>query len=460
MRFAQPAELEAFLGENPDIQLLELLMPDVNGILRCKRIQRREFGALYEGHFAVPKTVPMLGIRGDFYEGVSQSVIGGDPDQTLRPIRGTLARVPWLDSPVAQVLTGYAEDNGDFCWMDPRAPLENTLKHYADDGLHPVVATELEFYLLAESDGDRPEPLRGRIPGTGLKQQGIQYCMPDDLIDCDAFLNDVRIACETQRVPMTAIHSEFSAGQWEINTHHQNDPVCAADQGLLLRRIVKAVARRHGMAATFMAKPFAETAGNGLHVHVSVYDGDDRNIFAAAQATTPPELTATLRHAVGGLAATLTEGMAMFAPNPNSYRRFKAGSFAPSGKSWAYDHREATLRIPVSSEENRRIEHRVSGADANPYLVLAAVLAGVHMGINEQIDPGEPLAREADLSEVKVTLPTRLDRSLQCLRDARVLPGYLGKDYCDAYASIRQGEYDDYHAQIPDLDYQWFLRAI
>ncbi len=460
MDYAGHDELDAFLGANPDIQLLEVLMPDMNGLLRCKRIQRAKFGTLFKGGFSVPRTVPLLGIRGDMYGGVPQSEIGGDPDQALLPLSGTLVRVPWYESPVAQVLTGYASSDGGVEWIDPRSPLLAVLERYRLVGLSPTVVTELEFYLLEEGEDSRPRPLLGRIPGTGLRQEGIQYCMPDDLFDCDLFLNDVREACEIQRVPLTAIHSEFSPGQWEINTHHQEDAVRAGDHALLLRRIVKGVARRHGLGATFMAKPFAELAGSGMHIHASIYDSGGRNVFADNDPVEPPRLMPALRHAVAGLGDTIDEGMAIFAPNPNSYRRFKAGAFAPSGASWGYDHREVALRIPRSSESNRRIEHRIAGADANPHLVLAVVLAGIHAGMQRKLDPGEPVPREADLSEDATTLPTRLDQALRMFREGKVLPVYLGRTFVDAFAAIRQGESDDYHGRIPDLDYEWYLRAL
>ncbi|WP_439108113.1 glutamine synthetase family protein [Congregibacter sp.] len=460
MNFAQPEELEQFLTANPDVHLLEVLMPDINGLLRCNRLQRAEFDALFAGNFSVPRTVPLLGVRGDLYDGVPQSEIGGDPDQIIRPIAGTLARVPWYATPMAQVLTGFARSEEHIEWLDPRSPLLRVLERYAANGLRPTVVTELEFYLLANGDGARPAPLLGKIPGIGQRQEGIQYCMPDDLFDCDDFLNDVRTACEIQSVPLTAIHSEFSPGQWEINTHHQDDAVTAGNHALLLRRIVKGVARRHGFGATFMAKPFAELAGSGLHIHASVYDADGNNIFADPDPVDPPRLMPKLRHAVAGLGDTIDQAMLLFAPNPNSYRRFKAGAFAPSGASWGYDHREVALRIPRATESNRRIEHRIAGADANPHLVLAAVLAGMHAGTKRQRDPGEPIPREADLSENSTTLPTRLDRAITLFREGDILPDYLGQMFVDAYAAIRQGESDHYHGEIPDLDYQWFLRAL
>jgi glutamine synthetase len=163
---------------------------------------------------------------------------------------------------------------------------------------------------------------------------------------------------------------------------------------------------------------------------------------------------------VAGLGALLDESMLCLAPHPNSYRRFRAGALAPSGRSWGYDHREAALRVPRSTEHNRRIEHRVAGADANPYLALATVLAGIHYGLEKQLMPSDPIPREADLSTDETTLPTRLDAAIALFVNSDVLPTYLGGEFTTIYAAIRQGESNAYHAQIPDLDYAWYLRAL
>ena len=460
MEFADQAELDAFLVNHPDIEVIELVMPDLSGIARCKRIQRSEFRRLFSGDFLSPQAAPLLGILGDFYDNTPLPELNGDPDQLLRPISGTLAPVPWYTSPVAQVMVAYVTDSGRPDWVDTRLPLVSVLEQLEADGLKPTVATELEFYLLAPSDGERPEPLRGAIPGTNQTQEGIQYCMPDDLFDCDAFLNDVRLACELQQVPMTAIHSEFSPGQWEINTHHQSDPVLAGHHALLLRRIVKGCARRHGLGATFMAKPFASIPGNGMHIHASLYDLNGNNVCADPDPVEPPRMMPALRHGVAGLANLLDESMLCFAPNPNSYRRVQAAALAPSGRNWGYDHRDVALRIPRAPEQSRRIEHRVAGADANPYLVLAAVLAGIHWGLKQQADPGAPIPRDTDISENETTLPTRVDEAIRLFAKGTVLPDYFGEKFCRVYTAVRRGESDDYHSRIPDLDYGWYLRAL
>ena len=461
MNIAPLAELENFLQSHPEIQMLELLMPDINGILRCKRIHKREFVSLFDRSFKAPLSVPLLGIMSELYdEGLSHDLLAGDPDQLLLPIAESLAPIPWLESATAQVLGGFADMDLTPSWSDPRNVLAKVLDQYASKKLKPVVATELEFYLLADNNESNPAPLMGNIPGTDLKQEGIQYCMSDDLFDCDSVLDDIRIACEVQNVPLTAIHSEFSAGQWEINTHHTDDPVTACDHAVLLKRIVKGVARKHGLSATFMAKPFDALAGSGLHIHASIYDRDGRNIFAERSGESSAVVSDTLRHAIGGLSDILSESMAIFAPNANSYRRFKAGAFAPSCHSWGHNHREVALRIPVSSPDNRRVEHRVAGADANPYLVMAAVLAGLLHGMDKKLDPGEPIPSGADLSNAKVTLPRRWDEALALFRSSSTLPEYLGKTYCETFAVLRQGECDDYHDRVSNLDYEWYLRAL
>jgi glutamine synthetase len=460
MDVADKAQLEAFLQSHPQIEMIELLMPDINGFLRCKRIQRREFDGLFSQSFKVPITVPFLGTMGDLYDGLDESLVAGDPDQLLLPVSGSLAPIPWLNSPTAQVLTTFATMDGTPLWADPRNVLAGVVERFHSQGLKPVVATELEFYLLADSDEAIPRPLTGKVVGTNLRQQGIQYCMPEDLWECDDFLNDVREACELQNVPLTAIHSEFSAGQWEINTHHADDPVLACDHAVLLKRIVKGVARRHGIAACFMAKPFSEGAGSGMHIHSSVYDDKGDNIFSDSNSEGSPTAATTLRHAVGGMAAMLAESMAILAPNANSYRRFTPGAYAPVSPTWGYNHRDVALRIPVSSDSNRRIEHRVAGADANPYLVMAAVLASIHHGISEQCEPGPETPTGTELSSREVLIPNRWDKALECFRQSSVMPAYLGEDFCKAFATIRQGECDDFHSRVSDIDYAWYLRAV
>jgi glutamine synthetase len=258
---------------------------------------------------------------------------------------------------------------------------------------------------------------------------------------------------------MTTVHSEFSPGQFEINLGHVADPVSACDHAVLLKRIVKGVARQHGMAATFMAKPFTDIPGSGLHVHFSLYDSDGANVFADSDSSEVPAISDTLRHAIGGLAETMADAMAIFAPNANSYRRLVSGDYVPLTPSWGYNHRDVALRIPVSGDQDRRVEHRLAGADANPYLVMAALVAGVHHGISQGCDPGEMVPEGLDL-EAEITLPKVWSLALDEFDSSAVLPQYLGEDCCRLFGTIRRGECEQFAGQVSNIDYDWYLRSM
>ena len=453
-------ELQQFLQQNPNVQMLEVLMPDINGIFRCKRVHRSEFEALLAGSLKSPATQPLVTTMGEYDHEVDPRLVAGEPDSALRPVAGSLSPVPWLNSPTGQVIASYYALNGEPAWMDSRHVLAGVLAHFAEMGLRPVIATELEFYLVAPGDGIAPRPLLGSIPGTALEQRGIQYSMAEDMWQYDGFLDGVRIACEQQGVPMTTMLSEFAPGQWEINTRHVDDPLLACDHALLLKRIVKGVALQQGISATFMAKPFAESAGSGLHLHTSVYDEQGHNVFSDPAVQATPALSSMCLAAVGGLAATMAESMAIFAPNANSYRHFVPGTYVPLSPSWGYNHRDVSLRIPVSSDQNRRIEHRVAGADANPYLVAAAVLAGIHHGITHGCEPGPMIAEGTRMPEQEISLPNRWEKALELFDGSTLLPSYLGEGFCSAFGSMRHAECDAFQAVISNLDYEWYLRAV
>lgn len=460
MTTAANTEVEKFLQQHPDIKMLEVLMPDMNGILRGKRIPREEWLALFAGTVKCCGATSLCNSAGEIIPEIGLGSADGDPDKLMFPIINTLAPIPWLDSATAQVLVSCANLDGTPSNYDPRNILRRVLGFLHELDLNPVVATELEFYLLEPCDEPTPRVKLGTIPGTGLKQSGTQYAMPEDLWDHDDFLEDVRQACELQHVPMTTVHSEFSPGQYEINLHHVDNPLLACDHAVLLKRIVKGVARQHGMAASFMAKPFSATAGCGLHIHTSVYDAQGNNVFADSETLHKPEISARMRHAIGGLTETMGDAMAIFAPNANSYRRLQPGNFVPLTPNWGYNHRGVALRIPVAESKDMRVEHRVASADANPYLVMAAVMAGIHHGLTKECDPGAMVAEGSVIEEEQVTLPTRWEAALDRFDSSEVMRHYLGEEYFDLFAKIRRSECNEFQSQVSNLDYQWYLRAV
>jgi glutamine synthetase len=449
-------ELDRYLEQYPETRFLEPLMPDINGILRGKRIGVGEFGKAFGNGLNFCGAATLMDTHGNTLESIPYGANDGDPDIKAMAVPGTLAPVPWALAPTGQfLLQGTKLDGSPYPW-DPRTILRQAMQPLYDLGLNPVLATELEFYLV-EHDGEKFMPLVPRIPGSDLPQGGSQYAMMEDLYEFDDFINDLIDICALQNIPSGTALSEYSPGQFEVNLHHVDDPVLACDHAVLLKRAVKAAARRGGMAATFMAKPFENISGSGLHIHVSLLDGDGNNVFAGS--SQDGEFSDTLRHAIGGLGQIMEECTAIFAPNANSYRRFAPNAFVPSTPSWGENHRSVALRIPLSSAKNRRVEHRVAGADSNPYLVVASILAGIHHGITQKCEPGK-MVREGSILEHVVSLPIRWPVALDTFDAGTVLPGYLGEEYHKLFSMCRREEEERFNARIPAKDFEWYLRAV
>jgi glutamine synthetase len=376
-----------------------------------------------------------------------------------RIVPGSFAPVPWAAKPTGQALFRLFDDDGKPFFSDPRAVLERALAPLTKMGLTAVMATELEFYLL-DASVDAPTQAAPRIPGTNRVQPGPQVYHPDDLYEIEAFLNEVYQYCDAQNIPAESAISEYSPGQFEINLRHVNDPVLACDHAVLLKRAVKAAARNHGFIACFMAKPFEEDSGSGLHIHMSLVDKDGKNYFSQGrEKLASPPFSARLRYAVGGLLKTMSEATLLCAPNANSYRRLRPDMYAPVEPNWGVNHRIVSIRIPSSDAKNLRFEHRVAGADANPYLVTAAVVAGVHYGLKNKCDPG-PMVQQSQMVTPKLRIPSRWDQAIDKFSRSKILPEYLGKDYCKYYAMNRRAESAKFHNIVSDLDFDWYLRAV
>ncbi len=453
-------EVEQLLQSAPDTRVLELLLPDMVGMLRGKRIGREEFHEPFTDGIKFGASATLMDSMGCIIPEVLFGSVDGDPDVMAYAVPGSLSSVPWLGIPCAQALLTLVNRDGTPYFADPRVVLQRALQPLKELGLHPTVAMELEFYLLDGSGTDRPVPKLGRVPGTQLQQEGMQFAMLEELWDLEAFLEEIETTCAAQNIPATSALSEFSPAQFEINLHHVDDPALACDHAVLLKRAIKGVARAHGLGASFMAKTFADYAGSGLHVHISLRDGDGNNVFVAQDAQPTPPVSDTMRYAMGGLLTAMDEAMALFAPNANSYRRLQPNSYVPLQPRWGYNHRSLALRIPLSGNQDLRIEHRVPGADANPYLVLAALFAGIHYGITNAIDPGEMINEGTLIKDDKITLPVRWDDALDRFAASTMLPGYLGEEYCRVYEICRRSECNNFHAEISDRDFAWYLRAV
>lgn len=449
-------ELSRYLEQHPETRFLEPLMPDINGILRGKRLGVDDFDKAFGNGLNFCGAATLMDSKGNTFDSIPYGNNDGDPDVLALAVPGSLAPVPWLKTPTGQFLLEMVELDGSPYPWDPRNVLRQAMQPLYDLGLQPVLATELEFYLVVH-DGEKFIPRVPRIPGSDLPQGGAQFAMMEDLYDVDEFINDLLNICGEQNIPASTALSEYAPGQFEVNLHHVDNPVLACDHAVLLKRAIKAAARKNDLAATFMAKPFADTSGSGLHIHVSMPDDDGNNIFAGT--SSDGDFSNKLRHAIGGLGELMAQCMAIFAPNANSYRRFAPNAYVPSTPSWGPNHRDVALRIPLSSAANTRIEVRVAGADSNPYLVVASILAGIHHGITHQSDPGK-MVHQGELLEHDVTLPVRWLTALDAFDAGTILPGYLGEEYHKLFSLCRREEEGKFSAEIPAKDYEWYLRAV
>ena len=451
-------ELNLFLESHPDLEILELLVPDMNGIIRGKRLDVSEAETLFSKGINFPAATHLLDSSGNVIDGLVLGTDDGDPDVTAKPVANSLTSIPWLDKPAAQAMITMFNRNGEHYSNESRNILRDVINKFEADGFRATVAVELEFYLIQDKDALSINPRHGPLPGTILQDEGPQVYSMEDLRELDPFFNQLKEACKIQNIPTGTIISEFSRGQFETNLHHVDDPLLASDHAILLRRAVRETAKSFGLGATFMAKPFMETAGSGMHIHISLKN-EKGDLLFQTDSKQETNYNQNVEHAVGGLAQTMEEGMAIFCPNANSYRRFQPGFFAPITPNWGPNHRNLSIRIPLSDSDNVRIEHRAAGADANPYLVMACVLAGIHCGLKNKITPPEMIS-EREVIDPEVTLPVKWDKALDAFENATVLNEYLGNEYSDLFLRSRRCEMDRFTSQISNKDFEWYLRTI
>ncbi len=451
MTFASAQEARDFLEQNPDIDAFELFILDANGVPRGKLLHRDELLAVYESGRPLPSTILGLTMHGEDVENSGLVWDVGDIDCRAYPLAGSLVRMPWRKMPTAAVqVSMHPQEGMPAAIADPRHVLVEVIDRLKADGFYPVMACELEFYLLdqkRDADG-RPQPA---LDADGHRPRGTQVYGLRELEQIEPFLADLYAACKAQGIPARTAISEYAPGQVEITLEH-GDALEAMDQAVRYKRLVKGVAHAHGMQACFMAKPFAEIAGTGMHMHVSLADAKGRNLYASED----PAGTPLLRQSVGGMLKSLLDSLLLFCPNANSYRRFQANSYAPLAPTWGVDNRTVSLRVPGGPANSRHIEHRICGADANPYLAAAAILAGIHRGIREDIDPGNPVEGNG-YAQAKELLPTDWLTSLRALEQSSWARDAFGTEFLGVYLAVKRGEYRQFMSEVGEQDWRWYL---
>lgn len=450
-----PPELEVFLDAHPQVRFFDVFLSDLNTVERGKRIDRASIHDVYRRGMPLPGSMFALDILGGTIQATGLGFDEGDADRPCLPIPGTLVPVPWQPEGIAQLQVSMYEASGEAFFADPRHVLTRVLERFRARGLTPVIAIEYEFYFVdrERAEDGLPQPPAG--PLTGRREFRTQINSMTDLNEYSQILVQIDRDCRTQHVPATSSLPEYGPGQFEVNLQHGPDALLACDQAVRFKRLVKSVARAHGCDATFMAKPYRDMAGSGLHVHVSLLDERGQNILACDD----PIHHLPIRHAVSGLLDTMAEGMAICAPGPNSYRRFRTDSYVPLSPSWSINNRGSAIRIPTSDSANRRIEHRQAGADANPYLVVAWLLAGILHGLDKRKEPPAPVTGNAYALGGE-PLPLHWALAIERFAASAFAREYLGTDFAHLYATVKRAELNDFESHVTPLECAWYLGAL
>ena len=434
---------------------IEILLVGMNGDLRGKQVPLEGEKKIWDGSVRLPSSTQSLDIWGDDNDditGLSLSV--GDPDGVCIPDKRSLTVMPWAPEGSRQVLATMHEFDGTASFMDPRAILSRMLERFAARGLTPVVATELEFYVV---EGDWYETGKPRPPEALTwrgEPNGFQLYDMSATDALDGYLQTVRAWAKAMDLPADATTAEFGPGQFEINLLHRPDALAAADDCIYLKRIADQAARRFGLKSTCMAKPYADQAGSGLHVHCSILDRDGRNILDARGGE-----PAKLKSVTAGMLQTMRDAQLVFAPFANSYRRFQPGSFAPVDLTWGFGHRGTAIRIPDKDGPAARVEHRVAGADVNPYLLLTAILGGILLGLDKDLDPGPVTEPGKDVPDAK-RLTHDFLTAVEEFSASPFIGDAFGAEYQKLYGDTKRKEAITYLRTVSDFDYQTYLPRI
>lgn len=437
---------EAFLQAHPEVELFEIVLSDLSGGLRGKWVTREKIASVLHGSLKLPLSSVAFDSWGRDLEAYVFESGDGDGCCTAEP--RSLSILPWGRRPMAQLLVSLDCEDGSENPLDPRRLLGAVEQRFRDRGLQPVVASEMEFFLLQNERDELGRPRHTQQDSVGgALGAGETYGLEAMTSEAE-FLHAVQDCCALQNLPVDTLIKESAPSQYEINLLHQADALLAADQALLLKRAIRGVAQAQGRLATFMAKPFGDQAGNGMHLHCSVQDAQGNNVFNDGSA----QGSALLRHAIAGCLQTLPEIMLLLAPQFNSYRRFQAGMHAPLTPCWGYENRTTAVRVPAGSPQAMRLELRVAGADAQAHLAIAAMLAGMFHGIERELEPPSPITGNA-WEQLEASLPQHWPDALARFQRSEFVAEYLGEQFQSVYGLIKEQEMAEFARHVTPLEY-------
>jgi len=427
-----PAAAAAYLAENR-LDEVECVIADLPGIARGKAVPAVKWDK--QTHFHLPNSIFFQTITGDWGEAAGPDGFL-EPDMILRPDYATATAAPWADDGTLQVIHDAFDQKGEPVGVAPRNVLKRVCDLYAAEGWTPVVAPEMEFYLVARNI-DPAKPIKPMMGRTGRPAAGRQAYSMSAVDDYGPVIDDIYEYAEIQGIEIDGITQEGGAGQLEINLKH-GDPVALADQVFFFKRLLREAALKHDCFATFMAKPIEGEPGSAMHVHHSILDQKGQNIFTGPQGGE----TDAFFHFIGGLQEHMPSAIAMFAPYVNSYRRYVRDHAAPINLEWGRDNRTTGIRIPISEPSARRIENRLAGMDCNPYLCIAASLACGYLGIKNEIRPDKRWRGDAYESEDEI--PQGLYSALELFDAATEMHDVLGTEFARVYSIVKRAEYDEF----------------
>ena len=447
------SELKTWI-EARGITEVECLIPDMNGVLRGKVLPAAKLiQSERDGSLRMPSSVFAVTVTGEYADAEGDEEAYRDADMLLRPDPKTLRVAPGFKTPTAFVFADALHTDGTPWTSSPRHVLKRVLDLYAAQGWRAVAAPELEFYLTAlNPDPDLPlTPPMGR---SGRAETAPQPYGLEAVTEYEDLIDDIYEYSEAALLSLDTMIHESGTAQLEINFLH-GDPLTLSDQVSVFKRIVRQVALKHGMFATFMAKPMENQPGSAMHLHISLVDeANGENLFAGADGAD----SQMFRHFVGGLQKYLPEIAPLFAPNVNSFRRMRPHHSAPVNVQWGYDNRSCGLRAPISDRENRRIENRLPGADANPYLALTATLVCGYLGVSEAIEPSAQATGNA-YAHAR-TLPKTLEEALERFNACKPVRDILGEPFCRAFTTIKEAELEAFQGVISSWERDHLLLKV
>ncbi|MFM1885397.1 MAG: hypothetical protein RL026_554 [Pseudomonadota bacterium] len=456
------AELQAFLARHPEVHAVQVYLTDPSGVMRGKNLRRDELEAVYTHGRMVAGSILGLDVTGADVEATGLVWEAGDADRRCLPVPGTLQPMPWQPG-MGQLMLSMHEMDGRPCDADPRHALARNVARLQGRGFEPVFACEVEFYLLRRLPDGRLVPAGSDLPAREGQRERIEAYGLGRLDDLAPVFADLFAAADAQGLPLGTLMSEYAPGQFEITLQHRADALRAVDEAIQYKRLVRGVAAKHGLLASFMAKPFTQRAGSGAHLHLSLADAQGDNLCAADDPAGSP----LLQHMIAGLEATAAEAFLAFAPHGNSYRRFQQQSYAPVTANWGINNRSVSLRVPAGPPATRHVEHRFCGADANLYVAAAAVLAGAAQGIEQRRLPGPAVtgngyAQAADPAQVPADrrLPATWPEAIARARQSAFLRQALGEGFHRVYLAIKAQECAAWSAEVTDIDLAWYLRSV